>query len=55
MKRLTKKIPYLIIVGDKEIETETISVRGRGNENLSGVNLQEFVNRLISEVDTKKL
>lgn len=52
---LNQKIPYLIIVGDKEIETETISVRGRGNENLSGVNLQEFVNRLISEVDTKKL
>lgn len=52
---LNQKIPYLIIVGDKEIETKTISVRGRSNENLSDVNLQEFVNRLIREVDTKKL
>ncbi len=52
---LSMKVPYLIIVGDGEENSNTISIRGRGNENKSGLNLAEFVERLEEEIKTKKI
>lgn len=52
---LSMKVPYLIIVGDGEESTNTISIRGRGNENKTGLNLAEFVERLEEEIKTKKI
>lgn len=49
------KIPYLIIVGDEEESNKTISIRGRGFENKSGLNLSDFIDRLQNEVKTKKI
>ena len=49
----TMKIPYLIIVGDEEEKNETISIRGRGFENASGLKLSDFENRLKEEIDSK--
>lgn len=49
------KIPYLIIVGDEEETNKTISIRGRGFENKSGLNLLDFIDRLQNEVKTKKI
>lgn len=49
------KIPYQIIVGDEEVANETISIRGRGNENKSGLKLAEFVERLLQEINSKKI
>lgn len=49
------KIPYLIIVGDEEENNKTISIRGRGFENKSGLNLSDFIDRLQNEVKTKKI
>ena len=48
------KIPYLIIVGDEEEKNNTISIRGRGFENKSGLDFDEFVKRLEEEIATKK-
>ncbi len=52
---LSMKIPYLIIVGDEEEKTNTISIRGRGYENKSGLKLSDFIDRLQNEVKTKKI
>lgn len=52
---LSMKVPYLIIVGDEEQSTETISMRGRGFENKSGLKLSDFVDRLKEEVKSKKI
>ena len=49
------KIPYLIIVGDEEQANGTISLRGRGNENQSGLKMQDFVERILQEIKTKKI
>ena len=49
------KIPYLIIVGDEEEKTNTISIRGRGFENKSGLILSDFIDRLENEIKTKKI
>ena len=52
---LSMKIPYLIIVGDEEEKNETISIRGRGFENKSGLKLTDFVSRMQEEIKTKKI
>lgn len=49
------KIPYLIIVGDEEEKNQTISIRGRGFENKSGLELSDFVARLQNEIKSKKI
>ena len=52
---LSMKIPYLIIVGDEEENNKTISIRGRGFENKSGLKLSDFIERLKNEINTKKI
>ncbi len=52
---LNEKVPYLIIVGDEEEKNKTISIRGRGYENKSGLNLNDFIARLKEEISTKKI
>ena len=52
---LSMKIPYLIIVGDEEEKNGTISLRGRGQENKSGLELSEFIERIQNEIKTKKI
>ena len=52
---LNEKVPYLVIVGDEEEKNKTISIRGRGYENKSGLNLNDFIARLKEEISTKKI
>ena len=49
-----QKIPYLLIVGDKEVENNTVSVRARGGEDLGTMSLDEFKDRLLKEVNAKQ-
>ena len=41
-----QKIPYLLIIGDKEVETATITVRRRDGQDLGNMNLEKFVHFL---------
>lgn len=52
---LSMKVPYLIIVGDEEEKEKTISIRGRGFENKSGLKLSDFIDRLQNEIKSKKI
>ena len=49
------KVPYSLILGDDEQANGTISLRGRRNENASGIKLQDFVERVLTEIKTKKI
>jgi threonyl-tRNA synthetase len=44
------KIPYAIVIGDKEVQARTVAPRRRGGENLQPVSLAEFIQRLRAEV-----
>ncbi len=44
-----RKIPYLIIIGKKEVESNTISVRSRDGEETKGVVPSEFASRVKEE------
>ncbi len=48
------KIPYIVIVGDKEIETETVSVRARNNREEGLMKIQEFIDNLKEEIRNKE-
>lgn len=49
------KIPYMIIIGEEEINSNTISLRGRKNENVSGLKLEDFIQRIRKEIKDKVL
>lgn len=46
-----KRIPYLLIVGEKEAETNSVSVRKHGEGDLGSEEITIFVNRILSAVD----
>lgn len=47
-----QKVPYMGIIGDKEVSTEAVSVRTRKGEDLKSMTLDEFLNRLQNELET---
>jgi len=48
-----QKLPYILVVGDKEAETGGISLRVRGQGDQGAMPLEEFVTRARSLVDSK--
>ena len=44
------KIPYALIIGEKEVEAQTVAPRRRGGENLAPLSMVEFIQKLQSEV-----
>ena len=49
-----QKIPYMVIVGDKEVESDTVSVRSRNGEDVGVVSVRDLVGRIISESSNKE-
>ena len=49
-----EKIPYMVIVGDKDIENHTVSIRHRSGEDLGAMSLEEVSALLKDVVDNKK-
>ncbi|HRT03055.1 MAG TPA: threonine--tRNA ligase [Candidatus Diapherotrites archaeon] len=50
-----QKINYIIVVGDKEIQNNTINVRTRDNHIIGEKQIQEFINELLDEIKTKAI
>ena len=48
-----QKIPYMLVVGDKEIEANTVAVRSRKEGDLGQVNKEEFLERMQEEIENK--
>ena len=45
-----EKLPYMLIVGEKEIEKGTVGVRSRRDGDIGETSLQEFVNKISDEI-----
>lgn len=43
------KVPYMAVVGEKELEENTVSIRSRDHGDLGSIALGDFVNRLVEE------
>jgi len=48
-----QRVPYLLVVGDREVETETVSVRSRAGKDLGSMTIEAFSELL--KADIKKL
>ena len=50
-----EKVPYMLIVGNKEVESSEVSVRSRKGGDLGAMPLDDFIRRLADEVNSKSL
>ena len=48
-----QKIPYLLILGEKEIEEKTVTVRQRGTKKQQTIAVAEFVKMIEKEISNK--
>ncbi|BCB96875.1 threonine--tRNA ligase [Dissulfurispira thermophila] len=49
-----RKIPYLVIIGDKEIADNNITVRKRNGENIGPFTIEQFIDIIKDEINTRK-
>lgn len=50
-----QKIPYLLVIGDKEAKSESVAVRHRSGKDLGVVKLDAFIQNLLSEIESKAI
>ncbi len=48
-----QKVPYMLIIGDKEVESQAVAVRTRSGEDLGSMKLDELSGKLSSEIKEK--
>ena len=49
-----QKVPYMLIVGEKEVNSRTVAVRQREQGDLGAVDLQVFTDRILGEINQRK-
>lgn len=50
-----EKVPYMFIIGDKDVEANTVSVRHRKEGDLGAMKLEEFISMAQNEISTKEI
>ncbi|MEA3277259.1 MAG: threonine--tRNA ligase, partial [Pseudomonadota bacterium] len=48
-----QKVPYLLVVGDREVESGTVAVRDRKGKDLGAIGVEDFIGRLSDEVASR--
>lgn len=48
-----QRVPYLLVLGDKEADSETVAVRNRAGEDLGTMNLESFLSLIEEDVDRR--
>ena len=49
-----EKVPYMVVIGDKDIEANAVSVRSRKAGDMGSMSVNEFVDMIVDEVENKK-
>ena len=50
-----ERTPYILVVGEKEAANNEVSVRSRKNDDEGAVKLDEFIERIVTEIDNKQI
>ena len=50
-----ERVPYMLILGKKEVEEEVLSIRRRGNKENEVMDLERFVTKLLKEIEEKEI
>ena len=48
-----QKVPYILVVGDKERDAHSVAVRARGNQDLGVMSVQAFIEHILRDVNEK--
>ena len=51
----TQKIPYMLIVGAKEVETNTVSIRKRSEGEIGSLSIEDTIAKIKQEIENKSL
>ena len=49
-----QKIPYMLIIGDKEVEANAVGVRSRSDGDIGAMGLEDFISKIKKEVEEYK-
>jgi len=49
-----QRVPYILVIGDREMEEGAVAVRARGGEDLGTLSVEAFIALLQEDVDTRK-
>ena len=52
-KAQMQKIPYMLIIGDREVEEDTVSVRLRSGETINSSPIDGLRSRILEEIENK--
>jgi threonyl-tRNA synthetase len=50
-----QKVPYMLVIGDREVEAETVAVRLRSEKRLGAIPVDEFIGRVQEAIKTRAL
>jgi threonyl-tRNA synthetase len=48
-----EKVPYMLIIGEKELEAASVAVRGRNQKDLGVMKLGIFIKKIRAEIETR--
>jgi threonyl-tRNA synthetase len=49
-----QKVPYMLVLGDKEAESGLVTVRERKEGDIGNMSLDDFINKLAAEIKDRK-
>ena len=50
-----QRIPYMLVIGDREVENQSVTVRSRDGNDLGSMSIEDFANRLSNAIETHGL
>jgi len=54
-KAIQQKVPYMLVIGDKEVKQTKLAVRERGQKEVKNITKKSFIKQLKEEIETKKI
>ena len=52
-EHIIQRVPYMLVIGDRELETNTVAVRTRDGEDLGTMSIDDLVTRFSSEIECR--
>ncbi len=49
-----QKIPYMLVVGEKESQSDSVAIRSKGSRNIEDMKTDKFIEKIKKEIDEKK-
>ena len=50
----TRKIPYTLVIGDKEVESNNVNYRRHGSQETTSISINDFVSLIKDEINNYK-